>query len=85
MMAGLSEEPQPLSAAERREWINSFEGICLSSDAFFPFRDSIDRASRTNVQYIAQPGGSLRDDLVVEAADQYGMVMAVTGLRLFTH
>ena len=85
MLAGLAEAPEPLSAAERRDWISSFDGICLSSDAFFPFRDSIDRASRTNVQYIAQPGGSLRDDLVVEAADQYGMVMAVTGLRLFTH
>ncbi len=85
MMAGLAEEPEPLSAEERRECIAGFDGICLSSDAFFPFRDSIDRASRTNVQYIAQPGGSLRDDLVVEAADQYGMAMAVTGLRLFTH
>ncbi len=85
MLAGLAEEPEPLSAEERRECIAGFDGICLSSDAFFPFRDSIDRASRTNVQYIAQPGGSLRDDLVVEAADQYGMAMAVTGLRLFTH
>ncbi len=85
MLAGLSEEAQPLSAAERRECIEGFDGICLSSDAFFPFRDSIDRASRTNVQYIAQPGGSLRDEPVIEAADQYGMVMAATGLRLFTH
>jgi phosphoribosylaminoimidazolecarboxamide formyltransferase/IMP cyclohydrolase len=85
MLAGLVEEPEPLSAAERLDWIRGFDGICLSSDAFFPFRDSIDRASRTNVRYLVQPGGSLRDDLVVEAADQYGMVMAVTGLRLFTH
>ena len=85
MRAGLAEEPEPLSAAERRAWISRFGGICLSSDAFFPFRDSIDRASRTNVQYIVQPGGSLRDEPVIEAADQYGMVMAVTGLRLFTH
>ena len=64
MLAGLAQEPAPLSAEEKREWIGSFDGICLSSDAFFPFRDSIDRASRTNVQYLAQPGGSLRDDLV---------------------
>jgi len=85
MLGGLVEEPVPLSAEERRRWIKGFDGICISSDAFFPFRDSIDRASRTNVQYVAQPGGSLRDDLVVQAADQYGMVMAVTGLRLFLH
>ena len=85
MRAGLTQEPEPLSADERREWIARFKGICLSSDAFFPFRDSIDRASRTNVQYLVQPGGSMRDEPVVEAADQYGMVMAVTGLRLFTH
>jgi phosphoribosylaminoimidazolecarboxamide formyltransferase/IMP cyclohydrolase len=85
LRAGLAEEPEPLSAAERREWIGRFDGICLSSDAFFPFRDSIDRASRTNVQYIAQPGGSLRDEPVIEAANSYDMVMAMTGLRLFTH
>ena len=85
MLAGLAETPEPLSAAERREWIAGFDGICLSSDAFFPFRDSIDRASRTNVQYLAHPGGSLRDEPVIKAADQYGMVMAATGLRLFTH
>jgi len=85
MLGGLVEEPVPLSAEERRRWIKGFDGICISSDAFFPFRDSIDRASRTNVQYVAQPGGSLRDELVVQAADQYGMVMAVTGLRLFLH
>jgi phosphoribosylaminoimidazolecarboxamide formyltransferase/IMP cyclohydrolase len=61
------------------------DGIACSSDAFFPFRDSIDRLSRTNVQYILQPGGSARDDLVTEAVNQYGMVMAHSGLRCFLH
>jgi AICAR transformylase/IMP cyclohydrolase PurH len=85
MMSGLDEEPQPITAEERRDWVASFDGACISSDAFFPFRDSLDRASRTNVQYIAQPGGSNRDDLVTEAANQYGMVMAHSGVRLFLH
>ena len=58
---------------------------CLSSDAYFPFRDSIDRASRSNVQYVAQPGGSLRDHEITAAADQYGMVVAHTGMRVFLH
>lgn len=83
--AGFRYLPQPLSAEERAEWIARFQGVCLSSDAFFPFRDSIDRARRSNVQYVAQPGGSLRDEEIVTAADEYGMVMAQTGLRLFTH
>jgi phosphoribosylaminoimidazolecarboxamide formyltransferase/IMP cyclohydrolase len=85
LRAGLRRMPEPLSAEEREAWIAGFEGVCLSSDAFFPFRDSIDRASRTNVRYVAQPGGSLRDDDVTTAADQYGMVMVHTGLRLFLH
>ncbi|MBN1642604.1 MAG: phosphoribosylaminoimidazolecarboxamide formyltransferase [Anaerolineae bacterium] len=83
--AALRDMPRPLSGDERAAWIASFEGVCLSSDAYFPFRDSIDRASRSNVQYVAQPGGSLRDPEVTAAADQYGMVMAHTGLRLFLH
>lgn len=85
MLAGLVEEPRPLSRGERLDWIGKFEGICISSDAFFPFRDSIDRASRTNVQYVAQPGGSLRDESVTEAAKMYGMTMIHTGVRCFLH
>jgi AICAR transformylase/IMP cyclohydrolase PurH len=85
MLAGLEEEPEPLAPEERREWINGVDGLCISSDAYFPFRDSIDRASRSNVQYVLQPGGSLRDEEVTEAADRYGMVMAHSGLRLFLH
>jgi phosphoribosylaminoimidazolecarboxamide formyltransferase/IMP cyclohydrolase len=81
----LLELPEPLTAQERAEWIAGFPGVCLSSDAFFPFRDSIDRASRSSVQYVAHPGGSLRDDEVIAAADQYGMVMVHTGLRCFLH
>ena len=82
---GVVDMPPPLTARGRAEWISSFQGTCISSDAYFPFRDSIDRASRSNVQYVAQPGGSLRDDGVTEAADQYGMVMVHTGLRVFLH
>jgi len=85
MLGALTEEPAPITAEEKAEWIDRFEGVCISSDAFFPFRDSIDRASRTNVQYILQPGGSARDDIVIEAADQYGMVMACSGMRWFLH
>ncbi len=82
---GLKRMPEPLSREERAAWIARFEGICLSSDAFFPFRDSLDRAARSNVQYVAQPGGSLRDDEIIRAADEYGMVMVHTGLRCFLH
>jgi len=81
----LDEAPEPLSRDEREEWVARFDGIVCSSDAFFPFRDSIDRLSRTHVQYVMQPGGSARDDLVTEAADQYGMVMVHSGLRCFLH
>ena len=85
MLDGLLHEPEPISAREREAWIAQHAGICLSSDAFIPFRDNIDRASRSNVQYVAQAGGSLRDADVTNAADEYGMVMAHTGLRLFLH
>ena len=81
----LDQAPEPLSREERSDWIARFDGICCSSDAFFPFRDSIDRLSRTHVQYAMQPGGSARDDLVTEAADAYGMVMIHSGLRCFLH
>jgi phosphoribosylaminoimidazolecarboxamide formyltransferase/IMP cyclohydrolase len=77
--------PEKLTAKEKSEWINSFGGVAYSSDAFFPFRDNIDRAAASNVKYIAQPGGSLRDDEVINACNTYGMVMCFTGLRLFHH
>jgi phosphoribosylaminoimidazolecarboxamide formyltransferase/IMP cyclohydrolase len=85
LQASFCQPVEPLSREERRHWIGQFEGTCISSDAFFPFRDSIDRASRSNVQYVAQPGGSLRDEDIIQAADQYGMVMMNTGLRCFLH
>jgi phosphoribosylaminoimidazolecarboxamide formyltransferase / IMP cyclohydrolase len=85
LLGGLSEEPGPITTAERTAWIAGFEGLCLSSDAYIPFRDNIDRASRSNVGYVAQAGGALRDDDLTAAANEYGMVMVHTGLRLFVH
>ncbi len=80
-----AEVPAPLTAAERRQWLDQVSGVALSSDAFFPFRDSIDRASRSGVRYVAQPGGSVNDAGVIAACDAYGMVMAMTEARLFHH
>ncbi|MCL2530676.1 MAG: phosphoribosylaminoimidazolecarboxamide formyltransferase [Oscillospiraceae bacterium] len=80
-----TQKPEPLTADERAEYLNSLSGVSLGSDAFFPFGDNLERAARSGVSYIAQPGGSIRDDLVIETADKYGMVMAFTGLRLFHH
>ena len=77
--------PKRLSAAERRDWLSQVKGVALSSDAYFPFRDCIDRAQRSGVSYIAQPGGSVNDQSVIAACDQHGMVMCFTGLRLFHH
>ena len=85
MLDHLEELPVPISPAERREYLSRFGGICLSSDAYIPFRDNIDRAARSNVRYVAQTGGSTADQGVTEAADDYGMAMAHTGLRLFLH
>jgi phosphoribosylaminoimidazolecarboxamide formyltransferase/IMP cyclohydrolase len=85
LLSGVSEPPEPISREEKLEWIQGFKGVCLSSDAFIPFRDNIDRASRSNVQYIAQTGNSLRDADVTRAVDEYGMVMVHTGLRCFLH
>jgi phosphoribosylaminoimidazolecarboxamide formyltransferase/IMP cyclohydrolase len=79
------EIPQKLSAEEKRAWLNKLENIVLGSDAFFPFRDSIDRAAMSGTKYVLQPGGSNRDDVVIEACDQYGMVMVFSGVRLFHH
>lgn len=80
-----SETPLRLTAAEKRAWLDQLTDVVLGSDAFFPFRDSIDRARQSGVRFVAQPGGSIRDDSVVEACDEYGMVMALTGTRLFHH
>ena len=77
--------PTRLTAAEKREWLAGVHDVALSSDAFFPFRDSIDRASRSGVRYVAQPGGSVNDEGVIAACDEYDMVMALTGRRLFHH
>lgn len=77
--------PERLTPEEKREWLDQVEGVALSSDAFFPFRDSIDRASRSGVSYVAQPGGSLNDEDIIAACDEYGMVMCFTGVRLFHH
>ena len=70
---------------EKRAWIGSMHGISLASDAFFPFRDNIDRAAASGVGFVSEPGGSLRDDEVIRAADEHGMTMAFTGVRLFHH
>jgi len=74
-----------LTAEEKAQWIAELSGVTLGSDAFFPFGDNVERARQSGVAYIAQPGGSIRDDQVIAAADQYGMVMAFTGVRLFHH
>jgi phosphoribosylaminoimidazolecarboxamide formyltransferase / IMP cyclohydrolase len=77
--------PEPLTAAEKDEFMAQATGLSISSDAFFPFRDSIDHASKLGVSYVAQPGGSVQDDEVTAACDEYGMTMAFTALRLFHH
>lgn len=77
--------PERLSPEAKAEWLARFRGVALSSDAYFPFRDSIDRAQRSGVGYVAQPGGSVNDAEVIAACDEYGMVMAFTELRLFHH
>lgn len=78
-------KPEPLTREEKKEWLKTLSGVSLGSDAFFPFGDNIERAHRSGVQYIAQPGGSIRDDNVIETCDKYNMVMAFTGIRLFHH
>ena len=77
--------PSPLTRDERDAWIKTAAGVSLGSDAFFPFGDNIERARKSGVQYVAQPGGSIRDDDVIETCDKYGIVMAFTGIRLFHH
>lgn len=79
------EKPEPLTREEKRAWLDQQTGVALGSDAFFPFGDNIERAHRSGVSYVAQPGGSIRDDNVIEVCDLYNMVMAFTGMRLFHH
>lgn len=78
-------KPDVFTAEEKRAWLDGNQNVTLGSDAFFPFSDNIERAKKSGVKYIAQPGGSVRDDLVIEACDNYGMVMVFTGIRLFHH
>ena len=78
-------KPEVFTREEKREWLDQMNGVTLGSDAFFPFSDNIERAYKSGVKYIAQPGGSVRDDLVIECCDKYDMVMAFTGIRLFHH
>ena len=79
------EQPAPFTDAEQRAYLDTITGVSLGSDAFFPFADNIERAKKSGVSFIAQPGGSIRDDLVIETCDRYGMTMAFTGMRLFHH
>ncbi|MGN0545892.1 MAG: phosphoribosylaminoimidazolecarboxamide formyltransferase [Acutalibacteraceae bacterium] len=80
-----SEKPEPFTKAEQKAYLATIKGVALGSDAFFPFGDNIERASKSGVTYIAEPGGSIRDDNVIEACNKHGMVMCFTGMRLFHH
>ena len=80
-----TERPEPLTKEEKRAWLNQQTGVALGSDAFFPFGDNIERAHRSGVTYVAQPGGSIRDDNVIDACNLYNMVMCFTHMRLFHH
>lgn len=78
-------KPEVFTREEKRAWLNNMSGVALGSDAFFPFGDNIERAHKSGVQYVAQPGGSVRDDNVIETCNKYGMAMCFTGIRLFHH
>ena len=80
-----AEKPEPLTREEKRAWLDTMTGVSLGSDAFFPFGDNIERARKSGVQYVAEPGGSIRDDNVIETCNKYGMAMAFIRLRLFHH
>ena len=80
-----TKRPEPFTKDEQRAYLDKVDGVSLGSDAFFPFSDNIERAKKSGVKYVAEPGGSVRDDLVISACDKYGMVMAFTGMRLFHH
>jgi phosphoribosylaminoimidazolecarboxamide formyltransferase/IMP cyclohydrolase len=83
--ATFQSKPEPLTAEEKKAWIAQLSHVSLGSDAFFPFGDNVERARKSGVQYIAEPGGSIRDDNVIETCNKYGMTMAFTGMRLFHH
>lgn len=80
-----TEKPEPLTREEKKAWLSTFSGVSLGSDAFFPFGDNIERAHKSGVEFIAQPGGSIRDDNVIEVCNKYNIAMAFTGIRLFHH
>lgn len=80
-----TERPEVFTREQEKEWIAKNTKVTLGSDAFFPFGDNIERAHKSGVEYIAQPGGSIRDDNVIETCDKYGIAMAFTGIRLFHH
>ena len=80
-----TEQPEPLTREEKKAWLAQMDEVALASDAFFPFSDNIDRAKRSGVKYITQPGGSVRDDIVIESCNNYDMVMFFSGMRLFHH
>lgn len=80
-----TEKPEPFTREQRRQWLDGMTGVALGSDAFFPFGDNIERAHKSGVCFIAQPGGSIRDDHVIATCDKYGIAMAFTGMRLFHH
>ena len=80
-----TKKPDVFTAEEKRAWLDGMKGVSLGSDAFFPFGDNIERARKSGVEYIAEPGGSIRDDQVIETCDKYGIAMAFTGIRLFHH
>ena len=83
--ASFAKVPKRLTATEKRTWLDGLTGVAMGSDAFIPFRDNVDRAAMSGVTYVVQPGGSVRDEDVIAACDQYGMVMALSGVRLFHH
>ncbi len=80
-----TKQPSHFTKEEQAEYLKTIDGVALGSDAFFPFPDNIERAFKSGVKYIAEPGGSIRDDIVIETCDRYGMTMAFTGMRLFHH
>ena len=78
-------QPEPLTAEEKKEYLSHVTGVCLGSDAFFPFGDNVERAHKSGVKYIAEPDGSIRDDNVIDTCNKYNMAMCFTGIRLFHH
>ena len=83
--AAVEKVPEQLTYSQKRDWLRKLKRVSLSSDGMVPFRDTIDRANESGVAYVVQPGGSIRDEEVIKACDDYGMVMAFSGVRLFHH